>query len=159
MERFAIDTAAIGGSLGLTALVSTLPLLTFFVILLCVKARAHSSVAIGGILGLTALVSSLTLLTILMMVLGVKARAQTSGAVALLASILVALFGMGMPIDLALSYAGRGALFGFLPIVFVIVMAIWFYEITVASGRFEDLRRTFDILGEGDVRSEERRVG
>ena len=117
MERFAIDTAAIGGSLGLTALVSTLPLLTFFV-----------------------------------MLLGVKARAHTSGAVALLASILVALFGMGMPIDLALSSAGRGALFGFLPIVFVIVMAIWFYETTVASGRFEDLRRTFDILGEGDVR-------
>lgn len=117
MERFTIDTAAIGGSLGLTALVSTLPLLTFFV-----------------------------------MLLGVKARAHTSGAVALLASILVALFGMGMPIDLALSSAGRGALFGFLPIVFVIVMAIWFYEITVASGRFEDLRRTFDILGEGDVR-------
>ena len=117
MERFAIDTAAIGGSLGLTALVSTLPLLTFFV-----------------------------------MLLGVKARAHTSGAVALIASIIVALVGMGMPIDLALSSAGRGALFGLLPIVFVIVMAIWFYEITVASGRFEDLRRTFDILGEGDIR-------
>src|SRR5699024_2920970 len=117
MERFTIDTAAIGGSLGLTALVSTLPLLTFFV-----------------------------------MLLGVKARAHISGVVDLLASILVALFGMGMPIDLALSSAVRGALFGFLPIVFVIVMTIWFYEITVASGRFEDLRRTFDILGEGDVR-------
>lgn len=117
MERFAIDTAAIGGSLGLTALVSAIPLLTFFV-----------------------------------MLLGVKARAHTSGAVALIASILVALFGMGMPVDLALSSAGRGALFGLLPIVFVIVMAIWFYEITVASGRFEDLRRTFDILGEGDIR-------
>lgn len=117
MERFTIDTVAIGGSLGLTALVSTIPLLTFFV-----------------------------------MLLGVKARAHTSGAVALIVSILVALFGMGMPVDLALSSAGRGALFGLLPIVFVIVMAIWFYEITVASGRFEDLRRTFDILGEGDIR-------
>lgn len=117
MERFTIDTVAIGGSLGLTALVSTIPLLTFFV-----------------------------------MLLGVKARAHTSGAVALIVSILVALFGMGMPVDLALSSAGRGALFGLLPIVFVIVMAIWFYEITVASGRFEDLRRTFDILGGGDIR-------
>lgn len=117
MERFAVDTAAIGGSLGLTALISTIPLLTFFV-----------------------------------MLLGVKARAHTSGAVALVVSIIVALIGMGMPIDLALSSAGRGALFGLLPIVFVIVMAIWFYEITVASGRFEDLRRTFDILGEGDIR-------
>src|SRR5699024_5033084 len=117
MERITIDTAAIDVSLDLTTLVSTIPLISFFVLLMGVKSRAH-----------------------------------TYGSVTLLASILVALFGMGMPIDLALSSAGRGALFGFLPIVFVIVMAIWFYEITVASGRFEDLRRTFDILGEGDVR-------
>src|SRR5699024_12385348 len=56
------------------------------------------------------------------------------------------------PFDLALSFSARGALFGLLPIVFLIVLAIWFYETTVASGRFEDLRRTFDILGEGDIR-------
>ena len=46
----------------------------------------------------------------------------------------------------------RGGAFGLVPIVWVIVMAIWFYQITVASGRFEDLRRTFDKLGNGDVR-------
>ncbi|MDY3127902.1 MAG: L-lactate permease [Corynebacterium sp.] len=117
MEHFAINTSAIGGSLGLTALLSTIPLLMFFI-----------------------------------MLLGVKARAHTSGAIALLAALAVAIFGMQMPADMALSSAARGGLFGFLPIVFVIVMAIWFYEITVASGRFADLRRTFDALGDGDVR-------
>ncbi|CAM2736957.1 L-lactate permease [Corynebacterium propinquum] len=117
MNQFMVNTEAIGGSLGLTALVSAVPLVTFFVMLLFVKARAH-----------------------------------TSGAAALLAALLIAIFGMSMPVDAAISSAFRGGLFGLLPIVWVIMMAIWFYQVTVASGRFEDLRRTFDALGNGDIR-------
>ena len=117
MNQFMVNTEAIGGSLGLTALVSAIPLVTFFVMLLFVKARAH-----------------------------------TSGAAALLAALLIAVFGMNMPVDAAISSAFRGGLFGLLPIVWVIMMAIWFYQVTVVSGRFEDLRRTFDALGNGDIR-------
>ncbi|WKS31650.1 L-lactate permease [Corynebacterium propinquum] len=117
MNQFMVNTEAIGGSLGLTALVSAVPLVTFFIMLLFVKARAH-----------------------------------TSGAAALLAALLIAIFGMSMPVDAAISSAFRGGLFGLLPIVWVIMMAIWFYQVTVASGRFEDLRRTFDALGNGDIR-------
>ena len=117
MESFVADTSAVAGSLGLSAAVATIPLLTFFV-----------------------------------MLIGVKARAHTSALVALAASILVAIVGFKMPWLLAVSSAGRGGLFGLLPIVWVIVMAIWFYEVTVISGRFEDLRRTFDRLGNGDIR-------
>lgn len=117
MNQFMVNTEAIGGSLGLTALVSAIPLVTFFVMLLFVKARAH-----------------------------------TSGAAALLAALLIAVFGMSMPVDAAISSAFRGGLFGLLPIVWVIMMAIWFYQVTVVSGRFEDLRRTFDALGNGDIR-------
>ncbi|MCS4489837.1 L-lactate permease [Corynebacterium sp. ES2794-CONJ1] len=117
MNQFTAVTDAVGGSLGLSALVGTLPLLAFFV-----------------------------------MLIGVKTSAHVSAAVATLTAIVVAVLGFNMPIDLALSATLRGALFGLLPIVWVIVMAIWFYQITVASGRFEDLRRTFDKLGDGDVR-------
>ncbi|AKK05597.1 L-lactate transport [Corynebacterium mustelae] len=108
--------------------------------------------AVGGSLGLSALVACIPLVTFFIMLIGVKARAHVSAAVATLAAILVAIFGFNMPTDLALMSALRGGLFGLLPIVWVIVMAIWFYQITVASGRFEDLRRTFDKLGDGDVR-------
>ena len=117
MDQFQVVTDAVGGSVGLSALVSTLPLLTFFI-----------------------------------MLLGVKARAHTSGAVALLVAGLVAIFGFNMPTALAISSAFRGGLFGLFPIVFVILTAIWFYQITVASGRFEDLRMVFDKMGNGDVR-------
>ncbi|QNE89367.1 L-lactate permease [Corynebacterium incognita] len=117
MDIFQITTDAVGGSTGLSAVVSAVPLVTFFVCLLLLKMRAH-----------------------------------TSGAIALAAALLVAIFAFDMPWDMALSSAGRGGLFGLLPIVWVIVMAIWFYEITVAAGRFDDLRKTFDLLGEGDIR-------
>lgn len=108
--------------------------------------------AVGGSLGLSALVSTLPLLAFFIMLLGVKARAHVAGLVSLLVALLVAVFGFGMPWDLAGMSAFRGGLYGFFPIVWVILMAIWFYQITVLSGRFEDLRRTFDLIGGGDLR-------
>ena len=116
METYTAVTNAVGGSLGLSALVATIPLLTFFV-----------------------------------MLLGVKARAHWSAIVALVASILVAVLGFHMPADLGGLSAVRGAIYG-LVICWVILGAIWFYQITVLSGRFEDLRRVFDRLGGGDLR-------
>lgn len=117
METFQSVTDAVAGSLGASAAVATLPLIAFFI-----------------------------------MLLGVKARAHTSGAVALLTALIIAVVGFHMPTAMAISSALRGGLFGLLPIVWVIITAIWFYEITVASGRFDDLRKTFDLLGEGDIR-------
>lgn len=116
METYTAVTNAVGGSLGLSALVATIPLLTFFV-----------------------------------MLLGVKARAHWSALVALAASILVAALGFHMPADLAGLSAVRGGIYG-LVICWVILGAIWFYQLTVLSGRFEDLRRVFDRLGGGDLR-------
>ena len=43
MTTFTAMTDAVGGSVALSALVGTIPLLTFFVMLLGVKARAHVS--------------------------------------------------------------------------------------------------------------------
>lgn len=40
MDKFTAVTDAVGGSLALSALVATIPLLTFFIMLLVVKARA-----------------------------------------------------------------------------------------------------------------------
>ncbi|WP_237204357.1 L-lactate permease [Rothia endophytica] len=108
--------------------------------------------AVGGSLALSALVSTLPLLAFFIMLLGFKARAHVSGLVSLVVAILVAIFGFGMPFDLAGMSAFRGGIYGLFPIVWVILMAIWFYQITVLSGRFEDLRRTFDLIGGGDLR-------
>ncbi|VXB00908.1 L-lactate permease [Citricoccus sp. K5] len=117
MDTFTATTDAIGGSVALSALVATLPLITFFV-----------------------------------MLLGAKARAHVSGAAALVVAIAVAVIGFGMPWDLTLLSATQGAVFGLFPIVWIVVLALWFYQVTVLSGRFEDMRAIFDTIGGGDLR-------
>ncbi|MDO4929113.1 MAG: L-lactate permease [Corynebacterium sp.] len=108
--------------------------------------------AVGDSLGLSALASTLPLLAFFIMLLGFKARAHVAGLVSLLVALAVAIFGFNMPWELASMSAFRGGIYGLFPIVWVILMAIWFYEVTVLSGRFEDLRRTFDLIGGGDLR-------
>jgi lactate permease len=57
-----------------------------------------------------------------------------------------------MPAGLALLSATQGGVFGAFPVLWIVIMAVWLYQVTVLSGRFEDLRRVFDVIGKGDVR-------
>ena len=107
---------------------------------------------IAGSLGLSALVACVPLLTFFVMLLGVKARAHVSAIVALCVAVIVACVGFQMPLHLAVASATQGAAFGAIPIVFIILMAVWFYQVTVVSGRADDLRAFFDVVGAGDVR-------
>lgn len=107
---------------------------------------------VASSLGLSALVACVPLLTFFAMLLGAKARAHVSALIALGVAVLVACIPFGMPLHLALASAAQGAAFGAFPIVFIILMAVWFYQVTVKSGRSEDLRRFFDFVGGGDVR-------
>ena len=103
-----------------------------------------------GNLGLSALVACIPLLAFFIMLLGVKAKAHVSAVVALAVALLVGIIGFQMPADLAFVSATQGAAFGAFPIVYIICMAVWFYEVTVVSGRSEDLRKFFDQVGGGD---------
>ena len=107
---------------------------------------------VAGSLGLSALVACIPLVTFFIMLLGVKAKAHVSAVVALIVAITVAVLGFQMPAWLAFVSATQGAAFGAFPIVFIICMAVWFYEVTVVSGRSEDLRKFFDQVGGGDIR-------
>lgn len=108
--------------------------------------------AVGNSLGLSALVGSLPLLTFFIMLLAAKAPAYIAGLTSLVVALGVAIFGFGMPGDLALLSASQGAVYGLFPIVWIVVMALWFYQVTVVSGRFDDLRAIFDSIGRGDIR-------
>ena len=105
-----------------------------------------------GNLGLSALVACIPLVAFFIMLLGVKAKAHVSAVVALAVALLVGIIGFQMPADLAVVSATQGAAFGAFPIVYIICMAVWFYEVTVVSGRSEDLRKFFDQVGGGDIR-------
>ncbi len=107
---------------------------------------------VAGNLALSALVACIPLATFFIMLVAVKAKAHISAAIALVVALIVAIFAFQMPADLAGLSALQGACYGAFPIVFIIIMAVWFYEVTVVSGRSEDLKRLFDIVGGGDIR-------
>ena len=111
-----------------------------------------STDSVAGSVDLSALVALLPLLTFFLLLAFVKTKAYVAGAWALLVALAVGVIGFGMPLGLAVLSATQGAAFGLFPVVWIIVMAVWLYQVTVLSGRFEDLRRVFDAIGGGDIR-------
>lgn len=111
-----------------------------------------STEPLAGSVALSAIVSLLPLVTFFVMLAVVKAKAHVSGLVSLVVAILVAIFVFKMPTGMALMSGAMGAVFAAFPVVWIVIMAIWLYQISVISGRFEDLRRVFDVIGGGDVR-------
>lgn len=100
----------------------------------------------------SAIVALLPLLTFFILLAVVKTRAHVAGAFALLTALLIGVLAFQMPAGLALLSATQGGVFGAFPVLWIVIMAVWLYQVTVLSGRFEDLRRVFDVIGKGDVR-------
>lgn len=103
---------------------------------------------IAGSLTLSALIALLPLITIFVLLGVVKTKAHWAALSALAVAIGVAILAFGMPANLALLSATQGAAFGLFPIMLIVFAAIWVYELTVASGRFEDLRTTFALISD-----------
>ena len=95
-------------------------------------------------LALSALCALIPLAVLFLLLGGLKVRAWISGLVALLTALVVAVALFGMPVGQGISAAFDGGLFGFFPIVWIVVNAVWIYNLTVASGHFDVLRRSFE---------------
>lgn len=108
--------------------------------------------AVAGSMQLSALAGISPLVAFFICLMALKLKAQTSAAVSLAIALLVAIAGFRMPADLAALSMSEGIVFGLFPIVFIIWMAVWTYELTVRAHRFEDLRQIFAALGRGDKR-------
>ena len=52
----------------------------------------------------------------------------------------------GMPVDQTALSASEGAAFGLFPIMWIVVAAIWIYNMTVETGHFAVLRRSFGAI-------------
>ena len=104
--------------------------------------------AVGDSLFLTAMVSIIPLAVVFIFLGLLKTKAHIAALAGLAASILVAILAFGMPVDLTLLGASQGILYGLFPIMWIVLAAIWLYELTVISGRFEDLRTAFNRVSD-----------
>ncbi len=101
-----------------------------------------------GPLWLSAIVGLLPLITIFITLGWLRWKAHWAGLTALAVAILVAVFAWQMPPVLALLAATQGGVFGLFPIMWIVFTAILLYQITVVSGRFEDLRGVFALVSD-----------
>ena len=100
--------------------------------------------AVADSLTTSALCAIIPLAVLFIMLGGLKIRAWIAGLVSLGVAMLVAVVLFGMPVGQTISAAVNGALFGFFPILWIVINAVWIYNLTVASGHFEVLRLSFE---------------
>ncbi|GAA6527787.1 L-lactate permease [Intrasporangium sp. DVR] len=99
--------------------------------------------SVAGSIFLTALVAMLPLVTLFVLLGVLRISAWKAALASLVVSILVAIVAYTMPVGQALMAGAEGAAFGFFPILWIVINAIWLYNMTVVTGHFDVLRRSF----------------
>jgi lactate permease len=91
----------------------------------------------------SSLIAALPLLLLFVLLGGLRVTAWIASLVSLALAILLAILVYGMPLGQALLAGTEGAAFGFFPILWIVINAIWVYQMTVETGHFDVLRRSF----------------
>lgn len=103
---------------------------------------------LGDSLAWSSLVAALPLLTIFVTLGVLRWKAHLAAMSAVAVAVAVAVLAYGMPADLALLSASEGAVFGLFPIMWIVLGALFLHQLTVVSGKFEDLRASFHLISE-----------
>ncbi|WP_323745637.1 L-lactate permease [Arthrobacter gandavensis] len=103
---------------------------------------------IGDSLVLSAILAALPLLLLFVMLGVFRLKAYQAGIISLVLSILLALFGWGMPLDQTLSATALGAFYAIFPILWILINALWIYNLTVATPWFDVLGRTIRSISD-----------
>src|SRR3954465_9475392 len=98
---------------------------------------------VSGSLGLTTIFAVLPLVALFVLLGGLRIKAQWAALAALATAMLVALIVYSMPVGQVLDSGLEGAAFGLFPIMWIVVNALWIYNMTRESGHFAVLRRSF----------------
>ena len=101
-----------------------------------------------GNIFLSALVAALPIFVLLGLLAGFHVRAHYAAMAGLVVSLLVAIGVYKMPAVLALTAAVNGAAYGLFPIGWIVLTAIFTNDISVATGKFDVLRRSIAALAD-----------
>ncbi len=91
---------------------------------------------------ISALVAAIPIILLLGALAFFHVKAHWAAVLGLISAWAVAVFVYGMPAGMATMSAVNGALFGLLPIGWIILNAIFVYDITVKTGKFEVVKDT-----------------
>ena len=101
---------------------------------------------------LSALAAAIPLAVLLVLMGGLRKSGAVSAAWGFAASFLLAVLIWKMPVKLAALSAAYGAVFAIWPILWIVFTALWLYNLTVETGKFDLLRRWMVQHASGDPR-------
>ncbi|HET6502458.1 MAG TPA: L-lactate permease [Amycolatopsis sp.] len=103
---------------------------------------------VAGSLGWSSVVAAIPLLTLFVLLGIVRMTAWLASLISLVVALVIAVFVYPMPAGAAVLAATEGAAFGFFPILWIVLSAIWIYNMTVQTGHFDVLRRSFGRISD-----------
>lgn len=103
---------------------------------------------VGGSIGLSALVAIIPILYFFWALAIKKMKGHVAGLSTLILALLVAIFAYGMPAGMAVMSAVQGAVYGVMPIGWIIIASVFLYKITVKTGQFDIIRSSVVTITE-----------
>src|SRR6185312_5343795 len=107
---------------------------------------------IGGSLPLSFLVAALPVAVVLVMLGVLRRPAWQSSLAGVVVALIIAVGFWKMPVGMALDSTAAGVAFAVWPVMWIVFNALVLYNLTVKTGRFEDLRRWMIEHMPGDKR-------
>jgi lactate permease len=97
-------------------------------------------------LGASSIFAVLPLLSLFVLLGGVRMKAQWAALISLGVALVVAIAVYGMPLGQSVDAGAEGAAFGFFPIMWIVINALWIFNMTEHTGDFAVLRRAFSSV-------------
>ena len=91
-------------------------------------------------IALSSLVAIIPILFIFWALIVKKIKGYKANIGAAIIALLIAIFVYGMPVKLAILSSANGALYGLFPICWIVITAVFLFNITVKSGQFEIIK-------------------
>ncbi|MBO0961774.1 lactate permease LctP family transporter [Neobacillus sp. MM2021_6] len=98
--------------------------------------------AVGNNLGLTAIVALIPILYFFWALAIKRMKGHIAGLTTLILAIIIAVIAYKVPAGMAVMSATQGAVYGVLPIGWIIIASVFLYKLTVKSGQFDIIRHS-----------------
>src|SRR5437762_4676828 len=95
-----------------------------------------------GSIALSAMIAVVPIVFIFWALIIRKMKGYQASLIATIIAILIAVLVYGMPVKLALLSSANGALYGLFPICWIVITAVFLFNLTVKSGQFEIIKRS-----------------
>ena len=98
--------------------------------------------AVADSLGWSALIAVIPIIYFIWALMFKKMKGYVAGLTTLIVALLLAILFFKMPVGTAIMAASQGAVYGLLPIGWIIITSVFLYNVTVRTGQFEIIRHS-----------------